>query len=110
MPAALINDRLALGVLVDAKGFRCLQQWQGFAEGIYGFGIEPATTHWGPRARAEEAGEIDWLDHGETRDYHTRIAILDGKPAIAALEARIDAIHPQLADENPPRTRQPRAR
>ena len=108
-PAALINDRIGLGVVVDYPhaAFPCLQQWQGFGEGLYGFGIEPATSHWGTRADAARNGEIIWLAHGESRAYDTRVAILDGTPAIAAFDARVDAIHPQLADERPLRTRQP---
>lgn len=111
VPAALINDRLGLGVVVDYPhaAFPCLQQWQGFGEGLYGFGIEPATTHWGTRAHAAERGEIIWLAHGESRDYDTRIDVLEGAAAIAAFDARVDAIHPQLADERPPRIRQPLA-
>ncbi len=109
VPSALINDRLGLGVVVDYPhaAFPCLQQWQGFDEGHYGFGIEPATSHWGTRAHAAENGEIIWLAHGESRVYDTRIAILDGAQAIAAFDARVDAIHPQLADERPARSRQP---
>ncbi|MBM3523075.1 MAG: DUF4432 family protein [Alphaproteobacteria bacterium] len=109
VPAALINDRLGLGLVVDYElaKFRCLQQWQSYGEGLYVMGIEPCTTHWGSRTQAEERGEIVWLEHGEMRDYETRIDVVEGSAAIAALEARIDAIHPQLAAEAPPRVRQP---
>ncbi|MBL8697819.1 MAG: aldose 1-epimerase family protein [Alphaproteobacteria bacterium] len=109
VPAALINDRLGLGLLVDyeAAKFPCLQQWQAYGEGIYAMGIEPCTSHWGTRAHGVERGEIVWLEHGQSRDYDTRIGVVEGAGAIAALEARIDAIHPQLAAEVPPRERQP---
>jgi len=109
VPAALINDRLGLGVVVDyrAAAFPCLQQWQAFAEGMYAFGIEPASTRWGTRAHAVERDEIAWLSHGEARDYDTVVSVVEGAAGIAALEARIDAIHPQSAEERPVRTRQP---
>jgi hypothetical protein len=109
VPAALINDRLALGVVVDyrAAEFPCLQQWQALGDGIYALGIEPASTRWGARHHASERDEIVWLEHGETRDYDTVVAVADGHEALAALEARIDAIHPQAADEVPARIRQP---
>jgi len=109
IPAALINDRLGLGVVIDysAAQFPCLQEWQAFGEGLYALGIEPVTTHWGTRAHAVERGEMVWLEHGEARDYDTRVTIADGAVEIAALDARIDAIHPQTTDETPVRTRQP---
>jgi Domain of unknown function (DUF4432) len=109
VPTALVNDGLGLGFLVDydARRFRCLQEWQAFGEGIYGFAIEPATTHWGNRAEAERRGEIDWLAHGDTRIYTTFLSVLSGAAEIAALDARIDAIHPSSKDEFPVRADQP---
>jgi hypothetical protein len=109
VPAALINDALGLGFLVDydARRFRCLQQWQALGEGVYGIGIEPVTSHWGGREDAARRGEIDWLEHGEERLYDTTLAVVDGAAAIAALDARIAAIHPQSTDEFPERAEQP---
>ena len=42
-----------------------------------------------------------WLDHGDVRRYRTRFAVVAGASAIADLEARIDAVHPQMAAECP---------
>ena len=37
------------------------------------------------------------LDHGDVRRYRTRFSVVAGASAIADLEARIDAAHPQMA-------------
>lgn len=109
VPVALINDRLALGFgyTFDSRVFPCLQQWQGFGDGVYGFGIEPATSHWGSRADAEQRSEIIWLEHRESRTYRSSIDVLNGREAIAAHEARVARLTPQLSDEFAPRLAQP---
>jgi hypothetical protein len=109
VPVALVNDRIGLGFALefDASVFRCLQQWQAFGEGVYGFGLEPATSHWGSRADADSAGEIIWLQHLQSRTYRSRLCVLDGTEAIAAHETRVERIAPQLQDGFAPRTAQP---
>lgn len=109
VPAALLNDRLGLGFVYefDASAFRCLQQWQALGEGIYGFGIEPATAHWGSRQDALDKGEVIELSHDETRTYKSSMSVLDGAAAIAAHEQRVAAITPLLTDGFPPRSGQP---
>ena len=109
VPTALVNDRLGLGFgyEFDADAFRCLQQWQALGEGTYGFGIEPATSHWGARADAQDRGEVIELAHDETRTYRSSLSVLDGAEAIAAHEQRVAAITPLLTDGFPPRTQQP---
>jgi len=111
VPTALINDARQIGFMVeyDAKRFICLQQWQGLGEGVYGFAIEPATSHWGDRTQSAKDNEIVWLEHGEERVYDTVLAAIDGKDAIAAFDARVAALHPQMTDEFPVRTAQPAA-
>jgi hypothetical protein len=109
VPTALVNDRRGLGFVVDydARRFVCLQQWQAFGDGVYGFGIEPASTRWGNRADAERRGEIAWLGQGQAVEYATTLGVLDGAAAIAAFDARVAAIHPQMPDEFPIRIDQP---
>jgi hypothetical protein len=109
VPTALVNDRRGLGFVVDydARRFVCLQQWQALGEGIYGFGIEPATTRWGNRADAERRGEVVWLEQCQAIEYATALGVLDGAAAIAAFDARVAAIHSQMSDEFPVRTDQP---
>ena len=110
VPAALINRRLDLGG--DSPGLAflieyrreelpVLLEWQSVREGGYALGIEPSTAHPGGAALNEEHGLLCHLDHGESRRYRTRFSVVAGESAIAALEARIDAAHPQLAGEFP---------
>lgn len=109
VPVALVNDRLGLGFALefDSRAFRCFQQWQAFGEGVYGFGMEPATSHWGARADAERAGEVIWLKHRESRTYRSRLSVLAGEVALQQHERRVAAITAQLQDGFAPRTAQP---
>jgi hypothetical protein len=109
VPTALLNDSLGLGFAYefDASAFRCLQQWQALGEGIYGFGIEPATAHWGSREDAQNKGEVIELAHEEVRTYHSTLSVLDGLEAIAAHEYRVASITPLIKDGFPSRSRQP---
>lgn len=110
VPAALVNRRLTLGG--DGPGLAFLMEyrrdqlpvlleWQNVCEGGYALGIEPGTAHPGGMALNEEYGLLRDLDHGEERRYRTRFSVVSGTEAVAALEARIDAVHPQLAGEFP---------
>ena len=110
VPAALINRRLDLGgdgpglaFLIEYRReeLPVLLEWQSVREGGYALGIEPSTAHPGGAALNEEHGLLRHLDHGESRHYRTRFSVVAGEFAIAALEARIDAAHPQLAREFP---------
>ena len=111
MPAALVNRRLDLGgaggpglaflIEYDREALPVLLEWQSVREGAYVVGIEPSTAHPGGAALNEEHGLLRHLDHGESRRYRLRFSVVAGASAIAALEARIDAVHPQLAGEFP---------
>jgi hypothetical protein len=101
--AALINPVLGNGGLgirldYDRAALPCLVQWQCLQSGLYVLGIEPSTNHVLGRKFAEDRGELMVLDHGETRRYWTRLAVLDGAAAIAAMRREIEALHPPLAD------------
>ena len=81
-----------------------LLEWQSVREGGYVVGIEPSTAHPGGAALNEEHGLLRHLDHGDSCRYRTRFSVVAGASAIAALESRIDAVHPQLGDEFPEAT------
>ena len=114
MPAALVNRRLDLGggggpglaFLIEYRReeLPVLLEWQSVREGGYVVGIEPSTAHPGGAALNEEHGLLRHLDHGESCRYRTRFSVVAGASAITALEARIDAVHPQLAGEFPEAT------
>ena len=112
VPAALVNRRLDLGgdgggpglaflIEYDREALPVLLEWQSVREGAYVVGIEPSTAHPGGAALNEEHGLLRHLDHGESRRYRLRFSVVAGASAVAALEARIDAVHPQLAGEFP---------
>ena len=97
VPAALVNDALGLGLLVESRKDQlpCFYEWQNFQAGSYALGIEPATNHILGHAYAREAGELITLDHGGERRYDVTLRVLDGAAAIAEAEARIRAVGPQ---------------
>lgn len=109
VPTALLNDKLGLGLAYEfeASQFRCLQQWQALGEGVYAFGIEPATAHWGSREDAQKRGEVIELAHDQVRTYRSTLSVLEGARAIAAHEQRVADITAPLEDDFPQRTRQP---
>ena len=114
VPAALVNRRLDLGGAGGGDGpglafliesnraeLPVLLEWQCVREGGYVLGIEPSSAHPGGAALNEEHGLMRWLDHGDAYRYRTRFSVVAGESAVADLEARIDAVHPQLEDEFP---------
>jgi hypothetical protein len=106
-PAALIHPQLGdggFGVRLDydRAALPCLIEWQCLQSGLYVLGIEPSTNHVLGRAFAEARGELMFLEHGETRHYRTRLSVLDGAEAIAAVRRDIAALHAPPADFTPP--------
>jgi Domain of unknown function (DUF4432) len=105
--AALINPALGAGGFGvrldwDRAALPCLIQWQCLQSGLYVLGIEPSTNHVLGRTFAETRGELTFLEHGATREYRTRLAVLDGAEAIAAARRAIEGLHPPPADFAPP--------
>lgn len=103
VPVALVNDRLGLGLEVVTRKdeFPCLYEWQNFQSGNYVLGIEPSTHHVTGDLAARERGEMIRLRHGEARDYHATLRVLDGAEAIAGAEERIAAIARQPEEDYP---------
>lgn len=106
VPVAVVNeafdDGKGLGLLVETNKaeFPCHLEWQNFQEGHYTIGIEPSTNHVLGRSFAAERNELIWLEHGEAREYTTRLSVVEGK-SILALEKRILSIVQQPTDEYP---------
>ena len=103
VPVGLVNDELALGVVVESRKHQlpCFYQWQNFQAGAYALGIEPATNHILGHAYAREHGEMITLAHRDERSYDVTLRVLDGTPAIAAAESRIRAIAAQPGTDYP---------
>jgi Domain of unknown function (DUF4432) len=108
VPVALVNDRIGLGILVEARQDQlpCALQWQNFRAGHYVMGIEPVTHHVLGNRFAREREEMIWLEHGQSRGYDLRFSVLDGADQIAAVEARIAAIARQPTENYPQPTGQ----
>ncbi len=106
-PAALINPKLGPGGFgirldYDRAALPCLIQWQCLQSGLYVLGIEPSTNHVQGRVFAEQRGELICLEHGEAREYRTRLSVLDGAEAIGRVRREIEALQPPPADFTPP--------
>lgn len=103
VPVALVNDRIALGLMVESRKDQlpCALQWQNFREGHYVMGLEPLTHHVLGNRAARDRGEMIWLAHGQSRAYDLRFAVLDGAAAIAEAQARIAAIARQPDTDYP---------
>jgi hypothetical protein len=103
VPVAVVNDALGLGFELETRKdqFPCMLQWQNFQEGQYTMGVEPSTNHVLGRGFARERGELIRLGHGEERRYDSVFRILDGAEAIAACEARINALARQPEEDFP---------
>ncbi|MGH6900433.1 MAG: aldose 1-epimerase family protein, partial [Geminicoccaceae bacterium] len=111
--AALINPALGAGgfgirLEWDRTALPCLIQWQCLQSGLYVLGIEPSTNHVLGRKFAEHRDELAQLEHGETRDYRTRLSVRDGAEAVDAARRDVEALHPPPADFAPPTGEFPR--
>lgn len=107
VPVAVLNEQFdngkGLGFLVEVNQseFPCQLEWQHFKEGAYTIGIEPTTHHvLGKRAEVE-GGEVLWLEHGEERNYHTRLTVLDSRESMRLVEERIRQIARQPEEDFP---------
>lgn len=106
-PVALVNRRygggqgLGFSVEVDLRQFPCHFQWQNYQEGLYAIGLEPSTNHALGRNFASRRGELQWLQHGESRTYVSTFSVLENNSAIDEFERRVRALAPRGASEYP---------
>ena len=103
VPVAVVNDKLNFGVKIETRKDQlpCAYQWQNFQSGHYVMGLEPSTHHVKGNLFARARGEMIWLEHGQARNYDTRIRILDGAAQIATAEAHIRGIKQQPDTDYP---------
>jgi hypothetical protein len=85
---ALINDRLGLGLYwkFPRKQMPVLSQWQHFHRGTYVTGIEPGNCSALGRAWNRKNRTLEYLEPGQTRDFHLEMGVLDGEKEIRAYE------------------------
>lgn len=96
--AALVNDRLQLGVYIryNVRQLPKLIHWKSMASGDYALGIEPSTCLVEGRAKERERGDLKYLAPFEEKTFELEIGILDGSDEIDAFEKRVQnmlAIH-----------------
>jgi hypothetical protein len=105
VPVMLCNRRFdhgrGLGFLVETRKdeFPCAFEWQNLQEGHYAIGLEPSTHHVLGKPFAAERDEMIWLEHGESRSYHTRLSILPDNEAIDHQRKRIEQLARQPEGE-----------
>jgi hypothetical protein len=91
--AALVNDRLGDGLGLywryPKKDLPVLNQWQHFEAGTYVTGIEPGNCSVLGRKANRDAGTLEYLGPGETRDFHLEMGVLDGREAIRWFESAL---------------------
>lgn len=86
---AVVNDRLELALCIhwNTRLLPWLTQWKSTAAGDYAMALEPTNT--GLRGRAEAGDRLAPLE----RLSHTlRFSVVEGKPAIKALEAACERL------------------
>ena len=105
VPVMLANRQFdqgrGLGFLVETREaeFPCYFEWQNLQEGQYALGMEPSTHHVLGKPFAQQRNEALWLEHGDSRHYHTRLSVLPDNAAIDAQRERIRAIAAQPENE-----------
>ena len=90
---ALVNDALELAVYLkyNLAELPCLAEWKVLRDAEYVLAFEPGNCHAVGREAQIRRGAQEILAPMQTRYAHYEIGIADGREAIAALEAEIDA-------------------
>lgn len=70
-------------------------EWLNLREGAYAVGLEPSTHHVTGARAARDAGQMIWLEHGESRTYESRLRVHDGSPQVEETRQRIHTIQAQ---------------
>lgn len=82
--SAIINPDLPFGFYVryPKKELPKFSEWKMSGEGTYVVGMEPANCWVEGRAKERDRGTLQFLEPGETRDYHLEIGVLDTREQI----------------------------
>lgn len=92
--AAVINDRLGLGVYIcyDTRELPYLIQWKSMRSGDYALGIMPSTCFVCGRAYERENGTLKTIKSLEKIRFGVEIGVLDGNNEIAEFERFIRSL------------------
>ena len=87
----MINDRLELGLYwkFPRREIPIVNQWQHFHKGTYVTGIEPGNCSVLGRAWNRKRRMLEYLQPGETRDFHLELGVLDGAREIRTFEREV---------------------
>ena len=66
-------------------------EWKMMAQGAYVVGMEPGNALPLGRVKEREAGRLQILAPGESREYHLEIGVVSGQDQIADIESRARA-------------------
>lgn len=89
--ALLANETIGLGVYVhfDVASLPYFLQWKYSAEGDYAAGLEPANAFVGGRSAEREAGRLQFVQPGESRDFRVDIGIVTSREDLIVMEKAI---------------------
>lgn len=96
--AALINkdmpDGTHFGFYVKYKKNELpkFTQWKMNGNQEYVVGMEPANCWVEGRCKERERGTLQFLEPGETREYHLEIGVLSGRDDVVEFEARVEGM------------------
>jgi len=88
---AMVNEAIGIGVELrfDVASLPLLGQWKMMGEGDYVMGIEPCNCSPRGRATSREAGLLDRVGPGESRDFRVEARFLAGAAALDEVAAEI---------------------
>jgi hypothetical protein len=92
-PVGIVNRDAGFGAyeVFNTNQLPCHFIWRMLGQGTYVVGIEPSTNRTSGRLPARESGELIVLEPGEARQYDLELGALDGREAIEAFAARVEA-------------------
>ena len=79
----------------QASGMPHFFEWQNLRDGQYAIGLEPSTNHVQGEQAARDDGTLIRLEHGESREYRTRLRVLEGTESTERVRQGIRAIGEQ---------------
>jgi hypothetical protein len=89
--AALLNDRLAMGLVLrfPHAELPSFKHWKALVDGRNVIALEPTNCVGAGRARERELGRLPMLDPGEVRVFHLEVTVARGEAELAAVRARL---------------------
>ena len=80
----IVNEAQKVGIKISypKEHLPRLVEWKMMGESTYVVGIEPSNCWVEGRAKDRERGILQYLEPGESRDYHLNISFLAGKEAL----------------------------